>query len=80
MITANEISSSEECEKTRNLGYATSKHITLYGEHFEVMSDPFLQDEGSCLLGCNPCGTGLPSILYTLALAARLGVVIEWHN
>jgi len=46
MITANEISSSEECEKTRNLGYATSKHITLYGEHFEVMSDPFLQDEG----------------------------------
>jgi hypothetical protein len=46
MTTAIKTSSSEECEKIRNLGYATSKHVTIYGEHFEIMSDPFPEDEG----------------------------------
>jgi hypothetical protein len=46
MTTANKTSYSEECEKIRNFGYATSKHITIYGEHFEIMSDPFPEGEG----------------------------------
>ena len=34
---------SEICENVKHLGYATSAHIRLYGEDFEVLSDPFTE-------------------------------------
>lgn len=36
----------EICEQVKHLGYATSGRIRLYGEDFEVVSDPFLEDDG----------------------------------
>ncbi len=30
------------CEKLRNLGYIEGKRVALYGEHFEIASDPFI--------------------------------------
>ena len=39
-------SDSENCARIRDLGFAASKHITMYGEHFELLSDPFI--EGAC--------------------------------
>jgi len=30
------------CEKLRDLGYIAGKRVALYGEHFEVASDPFI--------------------------------------
>lgn len=39
--------SSDGCEKVRGLGFTASKHIKLYGELFEILSDPF--DEGDCV-------------------------------
>jgi hypothetical protein len=40
------ISVSEICADVKNLGYATSHRIRLYGEEFEVVSDPFPEDDG----------------------------------
>jgi hypothetical protein len=36
----------ENCKRIRALGFSTSRHITMYGERLEIVSDPF--DEGGC--------------------------------
>ena len=30
------------CERLMGLGYIAGKRVTLYGEHFEIASDPFI--------------------------------------
>jgi hypothetical protein len=37
---------SEMCAQVKHLGYATSGLIRLYGEEFEVLSDPFPEADG----------------------------------
>jgi hypothetical protein len=48
MVTSNIESPSlvEMCAQVKHLGYATSDHIRLYGEEFEVVSDPFPEQDG----------------------------------
>jgi len=36
----------EVCNHVKHLGYATSGRIRLYGEEFEVVSDPFPENDG----------------------------------
>ena len=38
---------SDRCGKIRDLGFKASMHIKMYGERFEIISDPF--DEGDCI-------------------------------
>ena len=50
-------SPAENCSRIRDLGFRTSKHINMYGERFELVSDPF--EDGACtsvhaLSGSNP--------------------------
>ena len=40
-------SSSENCERIKKLGYIVGKHVNLYGEHMELVSDPF--EEGDSI-------------------------------
>ena len=40
------ISVSQICADVKNLGYAASGRIRLYGEDFEVISDPFPEADG----------------------------------
>jgi hypothetical protein len=37
---------SEICAHIKHLGYGASGHIRLYGEEFEVISDPFPENDG----------------------------------
>jgi hypothetical protein len=37
---------SEMCAHVKHLGYAAPGRIRLYGEEFEVVSDPFPEDDG----------------------------------
>lgn len=30
------------CQRIMALGYVAGKHVSLYGEHFEIVSDPFV--------------------------------------
>src|SRR5277367_7132358 len=39
-------SMSEVCARVRHLGYAVSGRVRLYGEEFEVVSDPFPEADG----------------------------------
>jgi len=34
------------CDYVKHLGYAVNGQIRLYGEEFEVISDPFPEDDG----------------------------------
>ena len=38
-------SPSENCERIRDLGFKTSTHIKMYGERFELVSDPFVEGD-----------------------------------
>lgn len=38
--------SSEVCARIRQFGYAASQNIRIYGEEFDVLSDPFPSDGG----------------------------------
>ncbi len=40
-------SSADNCARIKNLGFTASKHIKMYGERFEIVSDPF--SEGGCI-------------------------------
>lgn len=37
---------SQICADVKQLGYSVSKHVRLYGEEFEVVSDPFPEADG----------------------------------
>jgi hypothetical protein len=41
-----ERSAPENCARIRDLGYTTSKHVKMYGERFDLVSEPF--EEGAC--------------------------------
>ena len=37
----------ENCARIKKLGYIVGKHVNLYGEHIELVSDPF--EDGACV-------------------------------
>lgn len=40
------LATTEVCERIKHFGYAPSQAIRIYGEDFEVLSDPFPSAEG----------------------------------
>ncbi len=46
MSTSESASVIEICARVKHLGYEASKRIRLYGEEFEVLSDPFPEADG----------------------------------
>ena len=42
-------SSAENCVRIRELGFTTSKHIKMYGERFELVSEPFQEGAGTAI-------------------------------
>jgi len=36
----------ETCRKLSRLGYASSNRVRLYGQELEIVSDPFVHEEG----------------------------------
>ena len=46
MSTIETLSVVDICERVKHLGYTVSKKVRLYGEEFEVVSDPFPEADG----------------------------------
>ncbi len=46
MTSQGSLPTSEVCARIRQFGYAASQKIRIYGEEFEVLSDPFPSDGG----------------------------------
>ena len=36
---------SKSCQKIMDLGYIAGKRVSLYGEHFQIASDPFVDGD-----------------------------------
>jgi hypothetical protein len=36
----------DTCRKLSRLGYARSNHVRLYGQELQIVSDPFVHDDG----------------------------------
>ena len=36
----------DDCVRIKDLGYSSSHHIQMYGERFEIVSDPFPDGNG----------------------------------
>jgi hypothetical protein len=47
-------SRSESCAKIKGLGFTASRHIKMYGEQFEIVSEPF--SEGDYVAVRATCG------------------------
>lgn len=43
---ANKKSAVEDCVRIKDLGYGSSHHIRMYGEQFEIVSDPIPDGNG----------------------------------
>jgi hypothetical protein len=39
-------STTEDCVRIKDLGYRSSQHIHMYGERFDIVSDPFPDGNG----------------------------------
>jgi hypothetical protein len=64
---------SDRCVKMKDLGFKTSMQIKMYGERFEIVSDPF--DEGDCV-AVHATSGGDPKIrtlLLPIAILVGLG-------
>jgi hypothetical protein len=59
---------SDSCTKIRDLGYRASKHIKMYGQRFDIVSDPF--DDGGCIAVHATSGRSLE--IRTLRLPAAI--------
>ena len=46
MTTGQSLSPAEVCTRIKTFGYAVSKKIRIYGEEFDVLSDPFPSADG----------------------------------
>ena len=44
--TLESISISETCARVKQLGYASSRRVRLYGEELEIVSEPFPEANG----------------------------------
>jgi hypothetical protein len=36
----------KDCSRLKDLGYGTTGHVHLYGQRFEIVSDPFPEGDG----------------------------------
>lgn len=65
-------SRSESCARMKNLGFHARTHIKMYGERFEIVSDPFSQGDGIAVRAIG--GSDPTARTLQLPIAILLGV------
>jgi hypothetical protein len=73
MLSSNHIEPSaiEVCDYVKKLGFAAPHRVRLYGEEFEVVSDPFLQEDGIAV-HAKPVRAGARNSVRVLKLPATI--------
>jgi hypothetical protein len=69
---------SDSCAKIRDLGFAASMQIKMYGESFEIVSDPF--DEGGCIAVRAISGNDPVARTLRLPTAILVGQADRFHR
>jgi len=65
-------SPSENCARIKDLGFTTSKHIKMYGERFELVSDPFVQGDYTAVHAISPNDRGIRELRLPTAILVGL--------
>jgi hypothetical protein len=65
-------SHSESCARIKDLGFTTSKHIKMYGERFELVSDPFVQGDYTAVHAISPNDRGIRELRLPTAILMGL--------
>lgn len=65
-------SPSENCARIKDLGFTTSKHIKMYGERFQLVSDPFVQGEYTAVHAISPNDRGIRELRLPTAILVGL--------
>lgn len=65
-------SASEKCARIKDLGFTTSRHIKMYGQQFDLVSDPFV--EGDCTAVRATCGNDPTVRTLRLPVAILIGL------
>ena len=65
-------SPSENCARIKDLGFTTSKHIKMYGERFELVSDPFVQGDYTAVHAISPRDPGIRELRLPTAILVGL--------
>jgi hypothetical protein len=63
---------SDSCARIKDLGFIASIHIKMYGERFEIISDPF--DEGDGVAVRATCGNDPAIRILRLPIAILVGL------
>jgi hypothetical protein len=64
------------CAKAKKLGYSGSKRIRIYGEEFEIVSDPFVDGNGVAVEVITLTDTQVRTLRLPLVLLQGLKVEI----
>ena len=65
-------SPSENCARIKDLGFTTSKHIKMYGERFELVSDPFVQGDYTAVHAISANDRGIRELRLPTAILVGL--------
>lgn len=65
-------SAAEICARIKDLGFTSSRRIKLYGQHFDLISDPFV--EGDCTAIRATCGNDPTIRTLRLPVAILMGL------
>ncbi len=68
----------EDCTRIRDLGFTSSHHVTMYGEHFELTSDPF--EEGQYMSVKARSGSDPAIRTVHLPVALLLGLAYRFRK
>jgi hypothetical protein len=63
---------SENCARIKDLGFTISKHITMYGEHFELVSDPFVEGDYTAVHAITQNNPGIRTLHLPVAILVGL--------
>ena len=64
---------SEICDQIKQRGYAQSKVVRIYGEEFEILSDPFPNDAGVAVRARSRRNSQVRALQLPAALLPRGG-------
>jgi len=65
-------SPSENCARIRDLGFKVSTHIKMYGEHFELVSDPFVDGDYTTVNAISRDGRGTRRLRLPVSILVGL--------
>jgi hypothetical protein len=72
-------SNSKSCERLMDLGYIAGKRVTLYGEHFEIASDPFIDGNWVAVRVTSENDTTIQTIRLPVSILAGLTDLLPKH-